>query len=77
MATFGDAVMALSGYQVAETQLYLADGTRGVPEFDDDGDSVSSGSMSLDVREMWRYGCPKKSRLGQRNGIEFRCGGGR
>ena len=25
----------------------------------DDGDSVSSGSMSADLGEMWRYGCPK------------------
>ena len=49
MAFFGDAVMALTGYQVAETHLYLADSTRGYPEFDDDGDSVSSGSMSHDL----------------------------
>ena len=43
----------------AETQLYLADSTWGYPEFNDDGDFVSSGSMSLDLGEMWRYGCPR------------------
>ena len=58
-ASFGDAVMPLSGYQVAEKQLYLAEKTRGYPEFNDGGDSVSSGSMSFDLGDMCRYGCPK------------------
>ena len=40
------------------TQQYLADSTPGYSEFDDDGDSVPSGSMSPDLGEMWRYGCP-------------------
>ena len=41
-----------TGYQAAETQLYLAGGTRGHPEFDDDGDSVSSGGpLSLEKCE--------------------------
>ena len=58
MTSFGEAVMA-SGYQVAEKQLHLADSTRGDIEFNDDGDSISSGSMSPDLREKWRYACPK------------------
>ena len=51
-------MMALSGHQVADTHLCLEDSTRDYLEFNHDGD-VSSGSMSLDLEEMWRYGCPK------------------
>ena len=77
MASLKDAVMALSGKQVAETQLYLADSTR-VPPW---------------IRWRWRLGIqrwhapwfgrnvairvPKKSRLGQWTGSEFRWGWGR
>ena len=50
--------MALSGHQVADTHLRLEDRTRDYLEFNHDGD-VSSGSMSLDLEEMWRCGCPK------------------
>ena len=56
--------MALSGYQVAETQLCLEDGTRSYRDFHEDGDSVSSGSLSLDLGEMWRSGCPKRVLIG-------------
>ena len=52
MASLGDTVMALTGYQVADSQSYQACSTRGYPEFNDDGNSVSSGSMSLDLGEM-------------------------
>ena len=55
MTSFWDAVIALTVCQVTETQLYQADGTRGYPEFNDDGDSASSGSMSSDLGEMCRY----------------------
>ena len=77
MASFEDAVMALSGNQVAEPQLYLADSTREPPW----------------IRWRWRLGIqrwhapwfgrnvavrvPKKSRLGQWTGSEFRWGWGR
>ena len=63
MASFGDAGVALTVYQVV--QLYQADSTRGYPEFNDDGGSVSSGGMSFDLGEMWRCGCPTKPRLAQ------------
>ena len=65
MASFGDAAMALTGlFGSPKTQLYLAESTRGHPEFNDDGDLVSSGSMSPGLGEMWRYGLPKKARTG-------------
>ena len=59
MVSLGDVVMALTGYQVAESQLYQEDSTWGYLELNDDGNSVSSGNMSPDFRKMWRYGCPK------------------
>ena len=51
--------MALTEYQVAETQLYLAESTRGYPEVNDDGDKVSTGSVCPKSGDMWRFGCRK------------------
>ena len=70
-----DSVMALTGYQVAESRSYQAYNTRGFTEFNDDGDSVSSGSVFSDLGEMWRYGCPK-ARTGTRSttGIKWNIG---
>ena len=49
MASLGDTVM----------RLYQADTAWGHPEFNDDGDSASSGSMSPDLGGMWSQDCPK------------------
>ena len=76
MASFGDAAMALTGYRVAETQLYLAESTRGHPEFNDDGDLVSSGSMSPWFGRNVAIRLPKKPGLGQWIESELRRGGG-
>ena len=59
MTSFVDAAMAVSGNLVAEAQLYKTDSTWGHPELADDNASTSSGSMSPDLGEMWRYGRPK------------------
>ena len=52
-------MLALSGNQVAEAQLYQADSTWDHTELADENASISCGSMSPDLGEMWRYGCPK------------------
>ena len=54
--SFGDAVKASSGNQVAETQVCRADSTWGYPELADENASISSGSPPPDLGEMWRYG---------------------
>ena len=64
MASFGDAAMALSGYQVAERQLYPADTTRSFPEFDDDGDSYPAVACPL-IWDKCGDMAAQKSGLGQ------------
>ena len=51
--------MAMSGCQVAETQVYQADSTWNHPELADEDTSISIESMSLDLGELWRYGSSK------------------
>ena len=64
--SFGDAVMALSGNQVAEahlcTRLTALGATPSLPTL------ISSGSMSPGLGEMWRYACPKSPETGHPNG---------
>ena len=54
IASFGNAVIALMRDQSPEALLHQATSTWGYTE-----NPVSSGSMSPDFGEMWRYGCPK------------------
>ena len=59
MTSFRDAVMALSASQAAEAQLHQAGSAWGCPDLAADDASISSDSVSPDLGEMWRYGCPK------------------
>ena len=59
MASFGAPVMALTGYQVAETQLYLADSTRAVLSSMTMATRFSAVACLLVWEKMWRFGCPK------------------
>ena len=64
MTSLGDAVAALSGYQVAETQWYLADSNRGYPAMAARHPVVACLLMSPDLGEERRCGGQKKSGLG-------------
>ena len=59
MTSSRDTLVALSGNQTAEAQLYQADKTRAYPGYASDNASISSGSLSPDLGEMWKYGCPR------------------
>ena len=59
MASFGDTLIALSGNQPAEAQLYQSDKNWAYPGYDDDNASISSGSLSPDLGHIWKYGCTR------------------
>ena len=61
--SLGDAVMSLTGYQIADEKIRLACSRRVYPETVDDIDTVTSGSMSPDLGHMWRQGCPQSPEL--------------
>ena len=63
--SFGDAVMALTVYQFAETRLQHANNARVYPEAADDNNSISNGSMSLDFGENVAVWLPNKPGLGR------------
>ena len=77
-ASCGDAVMALTEYQVAETRLQHANNARVYPEAADDNNSISSGRMSLDFGENVAVWLPNKPGFGRRfeSGLLGRGGGG-
>ena len=57
MASFKNTLVASSGNQAAEAQLYRTDNTWTHPVSLDDGASISGGRLSPDLGDMWRYGC--------------------
>ena len=59
MTSFRHTLIALSGNQTAEAQLYQADNTWAHPGKIDDNVSMSSGSLSPDLEDLWKYGCPR------------------
>ena len=65
MTSLRDALVASSGNQAAEAQLYQADSTWACPGFDDDNASISSGSLTRFEGNV-EARVPNKSRLGQR-----------
>ena len=54
-----DTLIALSGGQTVDARLYEDNNTWGDPGYAHNNASISSGSLSHDFGEMWRYGCPK------------------
>ena len=58
-AFFGNVVMALIWDHAAEAHLQQANSIWDLPEVADDNNSVSSGSVSPDLGDMRRHGCPE------------------
>ena len=53
-----DTLLALSGNQTVDAQGCRGEITRNDPGHVGDYVSISSGSLSPNLEEMWRYGCP-------------------
>ena len=64
MTSLKDTLIAFSGGQTVDAQLYQDNNNWRDPWLADDNASISSGSLFTGLGEMWRYGCPKKSRIG-------------
>ena len=55
--SFENAVMSLTGFQIADGKVQQGCSTGRYHQTVDDSDSVSSGSMSPDLGDLWRQGC--------------------
>ena len=49
----------LSGCRAVDARGLRDQNTRDSPQNSDENNSVSSGSLSLDLGDMWRHGCPR------------------
>ena len=59
LCSFRSVLYELSGSQAVDEQWHQDEGTWGYPGDAEEHIPKSSGSLSPDLEEMWRYGCPK------------------
>ena len=59
MTSLRDTLIALPGNPTFDAQGHGDEITGNVPGYVDDNVSILSGSLSPDLWDLWRYGCPR------------------